>query len=1254
MAALSPAQRGIWAAHMLEGDKALFNTAECLSFSGKVDAASLEAAIWRVVGEVECLSCHYRASADGRGERVPVEPVIRLARPAHDGPSGWTPELDLARPFELERELPCRFTLVEGEAEDRLYLTAHHVALDGYGYALVWQRLADVYRALERQELPPPCPFGRFADVLAETAEQTEEGRAFWRATLEGSSEPARVGRDLPLARGYDETAWTMPEALWTRLRAFATQSGLTWADGLFAAIALLLRERTGTREQILGLPAMCRSGSKAIDVPCMHMNITPLRLNVEDDDDLASMARKVAAERRRCRRFQSYRHEEMARDLLRSGERVRVFGTMVNLLPFARALHFGSLTARNHIVCAGPVQDLAIAIHYASQATAPVLTLAGHARGLPLAQLEGLREDLHALLATWLEAPERQAGALVLARGAAARRRGLISEPAAGDAATPGGVFARIAAQASSSPSRPAVEQAGQTLTYGELIARAEAWAGALQAHGVLPGDCVGLRMRRSVDAITALLAVLRAGACHVPLDPEQPEGRLSHMLAQLDLTWMIAGSDVPTLAHPKRLRVLTPVELQANASPPAPDRPGERAYVLFTSGSTGRPKGVAVEASALAHFVTAANVRYGITPQDRVLQFAPLHFDASLEEIFVTLAHGATLVLRGDEELDAMEGFARGVEEARISVLDLPTAFWSEWTEAVAAGRSFVPRGLATIILGGEAVRPEKLRQWLAAAPPQLRLLNSYGPTETTIVATTVELTARHATLPFLPIGRPLPGVSLLVLDAAGRPSDEGELVILGPTVGLCYLDPDAAALRASLAVAGCDLPAYRTGDRVRVEDGELVYLGRLDEELKISGHRIHPHEVEAQLLRLPEVAEACVQGVRDGSGRLRLAAFVAARAFVTQEALRARLQEALPAAMVPSLWRIVAALPRTTSNKIDRAALARLLQDSGGGAGQERTPLAAVRAVWREVLGHGDFDDGDSFYDVGGQSIQALQIALRLTQRFSRRVEVADVLRRPVLRSFCEALDTLLEPAGDTPLRATPVGRFDGGRRLFAFPGIGGHAGQFLGLSRQLAPAARIEVVEPLRRGADEAMPFRSLDAWTHACADFLEGTGETDGYRLLGHSFGGCLAFEVGRLLERRGARVELWLLDSYFHLDRGQGALAAHKDALAAAAVDERLAAVDERLAAMQLAFMQAYAPTGDLRSPSWLVYAQGSARLPAETLDRARQLDARLFSGPRETLVLPGDHFTMLRGDNTAALAALMRRHLHDEAAGST
>jgi thioesterase domain-containing protein len=487
----------------------------------------------------------------------------------------------------------------------------------------------------------------------------------------------------------------------------------------------------------------------------------------------------------------------------------------------------------------------------------------------------------------------------------------------------------------------------------------------------------------------------------------------------------------------------------------------------------------------------------------------------------------------------------------------------------------------------------------------------------------------------------------VSLLVLDTAGRPSDEGELVILGPTVGLCYLDPDAAPLRTSLAVAGCDLPAYRTGDRVRVEDGELVYLGRLDEELKISGHRVHPHEVEAQLLRLSEVAEACVQGVRDGTGRLKLAAFVAPRTFVTQETLRAHLQAALPAAMLPSIWRIVAALPRTTTNKIDRAALARLVQGLDRASEQERTPLAAVRAVWREVLGHGDFDDGDSFYDVGGQSIQALQIALRLSQRFSRRIEVADVLRRPVLQSFCEALDTLLEPLGDTPLRATPVGRFDGGRRLFAFPGIGGNAGQFLDLSRQLAPAGRIEVVEPLRRHADAALPFHSLDAWTHACADFLESTGEADGYRLLGHSFGGCLAFEVGKLLERRGGRVELWLLDSYFHLDRGQGDLGAHKDALAKAAVDERLVA-------MQLAFMQAYAPTGDLRGSSWLVYAQGSARLPAETLARARQLDARLFSGRRETLVLPGDHFTMLSGDNPAALAALMRRHLHKEATGST
>jgi amino acid adenylation domain-containing protein len=1239
MTALSPAQRGIWAAHVLAEDKALFNTAECLVLSGKVDAARLEVAIEQVVGEADCLSCHYRATADGRGERVPAEPALTLARRALDGPDAWTPEVDLGRPFELERSLPCRFTLVEGEAESRLYLTAHHVALDGYGYALVWQRLAEVYAALEQQDLPPACSFGRFEEVLAETAAPTDEARAFWQATLQGSSEPARLGLDLPLARGYAETAWTMPQPLWEAVGAFAAKAGLTWADVLLAAVSVLLRERTGMREQILGLPVMNRTGSKALDVPCMHMNITPLRLTIGDDDDLASMGRKIAAERRRCRRFQSYRHEEIARDLLRAGARDRVFGTMVNVLPFARALRFGSLTAQNQIVCAGPVPDLAIVIHYASRATAPILTLAGHARGLPLARLTLLRDDLSALLATWLEAPERKASALVLARNAAKRQRGLIGEPA-GEATATAGIFARIAAQAHAFPSRTAVEQAGQALSYAELVARAERWAGALQALGVQPGDYVGLTLPRSLDAMTAILAVLRAGACYVPLDPEQPAERLAGMLEQLDLAWMIAGGEAARLPLAARPRRLTPADLERSACPPASDRPGELAYVLFTSGSTGRPKGVAVEAASLEHFIAAANLRYGITPRHRVLQFAPLHFDTSLEEIFVTLAHGATLVLRGEGGLDAMAGFAKAVEEARISVLDLPTAFWSEWTEAVAAGRSFVPQSLETVILGGEAVRPEKLRQWLAAAR-ELRLVNSYGPTETTIVATTADLTARHASLPYLPIGRPLPGVSLLVLDAAGRPSDEGELVILGPTVGLRYLAPDAGPLRSSL-VEGRDLPAYRTGDRVRLEHGELVYLGRLDEELKISGHRVHPHEVEAQLLRLPEVAEACVQGVRDASGRMKLAACVVPRAFVTQQTLRAHLQKALPAAMVPCVWKIVTAFPRTATNKIDRAALARLLQDSDRPLEQERTPLAVVRTVWREVLGHGDFDDHDSFYDVGGQSIQALQIALRLSQRLSCRIEVADVLRRPVLRSFCEALDTLLEPAGGTALRATPVGRFDGGRRLFAFPGIGGNAGQFLDLSRRLAPAGRIEVVEPLRGHEGDALPFASLDAWAQACADFLERTGEADGYRLLGHSFGGCLAFEVGKLLERRGGRVELWLLDSYFHLDRGQGDLAALKDVLATA--------VDERLAAMQLAFMQDYAPTGELHGASWLVYAQGSARLPAETLARARERDARLFAGRCETLVLPGDHFTMLKGDNTSALAARLRGQIHHEA----
>ncbi|MFD8143178.1 amino acid adenylation domain-containing protein [Streptomyces sp. NPDC059708] len=480
--------------------------------------------------------------------------------------------------------------------------------------------------------------------------------------------------------------------------------------------------------------------------------------------------------------------------------------------------------------------------------------------------------------------------------------------------------VLDRIAGQ---DAERVALVHGDRRMTYGQLALAVALRADELAALGAGPGRLVAVRRPRGVEAVVGLLAVLRTGAAYLPLDPAAPAARTAAVLA--DCT----GADQPEA--PEGETVL-----------PGPGVGPDDAYVIYTSGSTGTPNGVVVGQDALAHFTAGATEVYGITAEDRVLQFAPLHFDASVEEVFCTLGAGATLVLREDEMLD-VPGLLAGCAAHGITVLDLPTAYWHELAHAVSAGLAELPPSLRTVVIGGEAALPERVARWAAAVDPErVRLLNTYGPTEATVVATVADL-SRYAGGP-VPIGTPLPGVRAAVVD--------GELWLLGGGLARGYLGRPELTERRFARLGG--ERAYRTGDLVRVrEDGLLGFEGRADDEVKINGHRVDPASVESVLSGHPAVREAAVVAVAAPGGGRRLAAFVVAEPGTDGPALREHTRLALPAAAVPGSFELVPALPRTSSGKIDRKALR---------AAVERTAPAAPAAP-------------DPAYDVfGGEPLPA----------------------------------------------------------------------------------------------------------------------------------------------------------------------------------------------------------------------------------------------------------------------------------------
>jgi len=494
--------------------------------------------------------------------------------------------------------------------------------------------------------------------------------------------------------------------------------------------------------------------------------------------------------------------------------------------------------------------------------------------------------------------------------------------------------------------PQLPAILHNGTAMTYQELAQRVSSTAAGYRARGYGAdgrAQLVGALVSPAPAVVEHLLAILQAGAAYCPIDAALPEARKQALAAALGLDCLFAVA--PNPRGPANLR-LDSIDNDTEATqtdvPRPAGRPDDPAYVLCTSGSTGMPKPVVISRRALTVGVRALRDLFGLTPGDRVLQFASLSWDTCLEEMLPALTAGATVVFDDAARAGSMPRFVRMLAERELTVLDLPTAFWHELVLYLDEERAALPDSVRIVVIGGERVDPTRLRQWrnldAVRNVGHVVLLNTYGCTETTMVTHSVQLsgpgTERDVVADEVaaPLGRPLPHVRDHV-------TDEGELLVSGPSLATGYLGlPEASAAGFPIADHG-DGPTrwFHTGDLVARDENGLVHpLGRADEQVKVLGVRVHPAEVEAHLNSHPAVAGAVVVGERL-LGRTSLTAYVAPASTISPAELKSHLRERLPSQFVPSQVKFVEALAYTPTGKVDRMAMRRASadQETGGPA-------------------------------------------------------------------------------------------------------------------------------------------------------------------------------------------------------------------------------------------------------------------------------------------------------------------------------
>ncbi|MGC5287852.1 amino acid adenylation domain-containing protein [Micromonospora sp. DT231] len=575
------------------------------------------------------------------------------------------------------------------------------------------------------------------------------------------------------------------------------------------------------------------------------------------------------------------------------------------------------------------------------------------------------------------------------------------------------------FAERAAAHPDAVAVTHAGRHLTYRELDRRANALAHRLRVEGVGPGVLVAVRVRRTPDAVVALLGVVKAGGAYVPLDPAHPADR--HAFVCADSGARLLVTDQPA-EHPSGLPVLDIAAVGPGVDT-APEATGaeadDLAYLIYTSGSTGRPKGVQVEHANVVALLGSTSARFGFTRDDVWTLFASLAFDVSVWEMWGALLHGARLVIVDEDDRRSPAALHDLLRRENVTVLNLTPAAFRQLSRHEEDTDAATLPALRRVIFAGESLTPAMLRPWLHRhGDEQPLLVNMYGITETTVHSTwrrmtTADLAEPDASL----IGLPLAGWTAVVLDEAGQPAPTGtpgELHVGGAGVARGYAGrPDLTRARFVTGPPEWGGRLYRSGDSCLVRpDGELQYLGRLDHQVKLRGHRIELGEIDAALGDHPAVHEAVTVLDERAEQDARLVAYVVLGAAAAPDELRAHLARSLPDYMLPAVFVTMDRLPLTGNGKVDRAALPEPGTERPALSAplvQPRTPVQQQLAeIWAEVLGVAEVGLDDDFFDLGGHSMLATRAVALARERYGLAVSLRALFDAPTVGLLAGLLD------------------------------------------------------------------------------------------------------------------------------------------------------------------------------------------------------------------------------------------------------
>ncbi|MBW4493171.1 MAG: amino acid adenylation domain-containing protein [Oscillatoria princeps RMCB-10] len=1069
---LSFAQARLWFLNQLEGESATYNMSFAVRITGNLDVNSLERAVQEIVRRHAILRTNFKAVSGSTVQVIKATATAALSAasvrdlPPDEEELRRTATLEAQTPFDLATDSLLRVKLLQFSEREHLFLlTLHHIVADGWSLGILIQELSALYQAFS-QGNPSPLPelAIQYADFAVWQQQWLSAGALetqinYWKQQLAGAPPLLELPSDRPRkavqAFQGGNVLFEIDPQIAQELKTLSQRSGVTLFMTLLAAYATLLFRYSGQEDIPIGCPVANRHYRETEPLIGFFVNTLVLRTQLQGNPAFSELLERVRQVALLAYANQDAPFEAVVEALQpeRSLSHTPLFQVMFDLQhePPQWELPGLSLT---------PVKKE----HFMAKfdLTLTVETTSAGLRGeweyssdlFDRETVARMSSQFQTLLAAIVANPQQTVGELPLL--AERERYQMLVEwnSTQQDCPQDRCIHELFERQVGQTPDAVAVEFAGQHLTYRELDNRANQVANYLRTLGVGPETLVGLCVERDLPMIVGLLGILKAGAAYLPLDPNYPQERLAFMLSNSKVAVVLTAEKLLSLLPEREIRYCICLDRDWEAISQQPARqpaggaqPNNLAYVIYTSGSTGQPKGVMIEHRSIVNCIEAVKAKYKISHADRLLQFATIAFDVAAEEIYSSLTSGATLVLRTEEMIVSASRFVQSCRDWKLTVLNLPTSYWHQLMVELPAAEETLPESVRLVIIGGEQAMPETLKLWQRCvanlpAPPQL--LNAYGPTETTVTATCCVLSEFMAANPdctAVPIGTPLGNYTLYVLDGNLQPVPlgvAGELHIGGASLARGYLGRPEATGEKFIPDPFSNEPGarlYKTGDKVRyLPDGEIEYLGRIDQQVKIRGFRIELGEIEAALGQHPDVREVAVVCREDTPGNKRLIAYVvpnqsAAYLLDTQEkwktlqrtlsgSLRDSLKQKLPDYMVPSAFVLMEALPLTPNGKVDRRALPApdLRPELDGSFVAPRTAIEEKLAcIWAEVLNLELVGINDNFFELGGHSLKATQLMSQLRAAFKIELPLRQLFESPTVAELAATIaSTAQNPA------------------------------------------------------------------------------------------------------------------------------------------------------------------------------------------------------------------------------------------------